>query len=106
MKATFTITLEHEPKYHALANSAKSGDDEVLSDGWIRATFKETVKMSSYLVCYVVSDFKAKFTTTANGVKVRIPSHVLYFLATVNNALSKTCSIDTLIHVTLYFVEY
>ncbi|XP_033635602.1 uncharacterized protein LOC117296681 [Asterias rubens] len=68
MKATFTITLEHEPKYHALANSAKSGDDEVLSDGWIRATFKETVKMSSYLVCYVVSDFKAKFTTTANGV--------------------------------------
>ncbi|XP_071800471.1 aminopeptidase N-like isoform X2 [Asterias amurensis] len=68
MKATFTITLEHEPKYHALANSAKSGDDEILSDGWIRATFKETVKMPTYLVCYVVSDFKAKYKTTASGV--------------------------------------
>ncbi|XP_033635601.1 uncharacterized protein LOC117296680 [Asterias rubens] len=69
MKATFTITLEHQPEYHALANSAKSGDDEVLSDGWIRATFVETVKMSTYLVCFVISDYKAKFTTTANGIK-------------------------------------
>ena len=70
MKATFTITLEHEPKYHALFNSPKSGDDEVLSDGWIKATFSETVKMSTYLVCYVVSDFKAKFTTTEQGITV------------------------------------
>ena len=70
MKATFTITLENEPMYHALANTPQVGDDEVLSDGWIRATFEETVKMPTYLVCYVISDFKAKFTTTANGVKV------------------------------------
>ncbi len=72
MKATFTITLEHQPEYHALANSPKSGEDEELSDGWIRATFEESVKMPTYLVCYIISDFKAKFKTTANGVKVSL----------------------------------
>ncbi|XP_022081849.1 putative aminopeptidase-2 isoform X2 [Acanthaster planci] len=69
MKATFNITLEYEPQYHALANMPMKGSPETLDGGWMRATFEESVIMSTYLVCYIVSDFKAKFMTTQNDVE-------------------------------------
>ncbi|XP_022081852.1 aminopeptidase Ey-like isoform X2 [Acanthaster planci] len=72
MKATFNITLEYEPQYHALANMPMKGSPETLDGGWMRATFEESVIMSTYLVCYIVSDFKAKFMTTQNGVELGV----------------------------------
>ncbi|XP_038059701.1 putative aminopeptidase-2 [Patiria miniata] len=72
MKATFTITMEHQPQYHALANMPKSRPDEEIEGGWRKATFEKSVVMSTYLVCYAVSDFKAKFMTTQNGVELGV----------------------------------
>ncbi|XP_038078719.1 putative aminopeptidase-2 isoform X2 [Patiria miniata] len=68
LKATFTITLEHQPEYHALANMPKSRPDEDIEGGWRRATFEKSVVMSTYLVCYVVSDFVSVNMTTAHNV--------------------------------------
>ena len=72
LKATFSLTLEHTDEYHALANMPKSTDDVVLSDDWIRATFEKSVVMSTYLVCYAISDFRSVNTTTKHNVTVSL----------------------------------
>ena len=43
----------------------------VLDDTWQETRFETSVKMSSYLVCFIVCDFKYKSNTVSNnGIEV------------------------------------
>ncbi|PFX22359.1 Glutamyl aminopeptidase [Stylophora pistillata] len=71
MKAKFSVTIIREGKYSSLSNmplmqTVKVGDD-LFADH-----FQESVKMSTYMVAFLVSDFAHKETTTSGGIKVRI----------------------------------
>ncbi|XP_063990680.1 putative aminopeptidase-2 isoform X2 [Diachasmimorpha longicaudata] len=64
-KAKFTINIERENEYHTLSNMplAKSIPSEKQNRTW--DGFEESVPMSTYLVAFVVSDFKS--VTIKNG---------------------------------------
>ena len=69
-KAVFTISVSCEPEYHALSNMPLIGSSVV--DGLVVHDFEPTVRMSTYLVAYVVSDFDYIEASTDNGVVVRV----------------------------------
>uniref|UniRef100_A0A1W7RJE8 Aminopeptidase n=1 Tax=Agkistrodon contortrix contortrix TaxID=8713 RepID=A0A1W7RJE8_AGKCO len=61
MKANFSITLIHLPGYKALSNMPiKSANQETMPDGaiWMRTEFYPTLKMSTYLLAFIVSEFE------------------------------------------------
>lgn len=69
-KANFSVTLIRERNHVALSNmpSAKvRGTDGVVSE-----TFKESVRMSTYLVAFIVCDFQSITNYTNNGVRVSV----------------------------------
>lgn len=63
LKATFEITLVHPTggNYHALSNM---NEDVTVNQGtYTEVMFAKSVPMSTYLACFIVSDFKAKTVT-------------------------------------------
>ena len=68
-KANFIITMVHEKEYKAISNMpvelVKHRDD-----GLVQSHFKATVKMSTYLVAFIVCDFGYKEATISNRIKV------------------------------------
>ncbi|KAF1499539.1 Endoplasmic reticulum aminopeptidase 1, partial [Eudyptula minor novaehollandiae] len=70
-KARFSITIRREPKHLALSNMpiVKS----VTITPWlVEDHFDTTVKMSTYLVAFIVSDFKSISKITGHGVKISV----------------------------------
>jgi len=58
MKANFTISITHSSDYHAKSNMPIN---TMKVDGkWTRTNFKTSVRMSSYLVAFVVSKFVSR----------------------------------------------
>uniref|UniRef100_A0A8D3C9F5 Aminopeptidase n=1 Tax=Scophthalmus maximus TaxID=52904 RepID=A0A8D3C9F5_SCOMX len=70
-KANFTIRLIREPRYIAISNMPKVKTVE-LPGGLLEDHFGATVKMSTYLVAYIVSDFLSVSKTTQHGIKISI----------------------------------
>ncbi|XP_038258635.1 endoplasmic reticulum aminopeptidase 2-like isoform X4 [Dermochelys coriacea] len=70
-KANFAITIRRERKHIALSNMPKIKTIE-LEGGLLEDHFEVTVKMSTYLVAYIVCDFKSVQATTSSGIKVSI----------------------------------
>ncbi|NXG77378.1 ERAP1 aminopeptidase, partial [Baryphthengus martii] len=70
-KATFSIRIRRERKHCALSNMpvVKSVN---LSPWLVEDHFDTTVKMSTYLVAFIVSDFKSISKITSHGVKVSV----------------------------------
>ncbi|ESO85815.1 hypothetical protein LOTGIDRAFT_130453 [Lottia gigantea] len=65
IKAEYTIRLVHRPEYTPLSNMPDSTSD--FATNLVRTTFKKSVKMSTYLVCFIVCDFKyIEVNTTTN----------------------------------------
>ncbi|KAI8500655.1 Endoplasmic reticulum aminopeptidase 1 [Branchiostoma belcheri] len=64
MKATFDVTLVHQSEYTALSNMPIR-QSEMRQDGWTADHFDTTVRMSSYLVAFVISNFTYKENVTA-----------------------------------------
>uniref|UniRef100_A0A3B4T948 Aminopeptidase n=1 Tax=Seriola dumerili TaxID=41447 RepID=A0A3B4T948_SERDU len=64
-KANFTIRITREPRHIAISNIGVAR--RLLEDN-----FDTTVKMSTYLVAYIVSDFLSVSKTTQHGVKISI----------------------------------
>ncbi|KAJ8318617.1 hypothetical protein KUTeg_003708 [Tegillarca granosa] len=71
-KAEYTIRLVHKPEYRALSNMPINSEEVWMSDNTLRKTsFKRSVKMSTYLVAFIVCDFDYLDTTTSYGKPVR-----------------------------------
>lgn len=68
-KAQFIVTLVHQKDYKALSNMPVA---KVISrdDGFMESHFKETVKMSTYLLAFIVCDFAYKESHTKRGNRV------------------------------------
>ncbi|MEQ8840900.1 MAG: M1 family aminopeptidase [Acidimicrobiales bacterium] len=70
-KATFATTLVVDPNHLAVANSAEVADT-IDPDGRRRVTFAETMRMSTYLVAFVVGPLEITDPVDADGVPVRV----------------------------------
>ncbi len=71
MKAVFSITLDVPEGLFAVANGPQLATTD-LGDGRRRVRFADTMKMSSYLVCYAVGPFEATEAVMADGVPLRV----------------------------------
>uniref|UniRef100_A0A665V708 Aminopeptidase n=1 Tax=Echeneis naucrates TaxID=173247 RepID=A0A665V708_ECHNA len=70
-KAKFTIRIIREPRHIAISNMPKVKTVELLG-GLLEDHFDTTVKMSTYLVAYIVSDFLSVSKMTQHGVKISV----------------------------------
>ncbi|KAJ8417534.1 hypothetical protein AAFF_G00223770 [Aldrovandia affinis] len=70
-KATFTIKIRRERRHIALSNMLRIQTVE-HDDGSVEDFFDKSVRMSTYLVAYVVCDFRSVSATTSSGVKVSV----------------------------------
>lgn len=71
LKASFLIKIRREPRHLAISNMplVKS---VTVAEGLIEDHFDVTVRMSTYLVAFIVSDFKSVSKMTKSGVKVSV----------------------------------
>ncbi|XP_042546730.1 endoplasmic reticulum aminopeptidase 1 [Dipodomys spectabilis] len=71
LKASFSIKIRREPRHLAISNMplVKS---VTIAEGLIEDHFDVTVKMSTYLVAFIISDFKSVSKMTKSGVKVSV----------------------------------
>ncbi|XP_069748190.1 endoplasmic reticulum aminopeptidase 1-like isoform X2 [Narcine bancroftii] len=72
-KAKFTIKIQREPRHITLSNMPII-NSFVLPDGLIEDQFDVSVKMSTYLVAFIVADFKWVTKETKRGIKVSVYS--------------------------------
>nr|XP_006013195.1 PREDICTED: endoplasmic reticulum aminopeptidase 2-like [Latimeria chalumnae] len=70
-KANFSIKIRRESRHIALSNMPKVRTTE-LEGGLFEDQFDVSVKMSTYLVAFIVCDFKSVSDTTSTGIKVSI----------------------------------
>ena len=71
MKATFAVTLVVPDHLMAVSNGAEIARLP-LEDGKVAVTFAETMKMSTYLVAFVVGPFEATDPLDVDGVPLRV----------------------------------
>ncbi len=71
LKATFAVTLEVASGLVAISNAAEVSA-EAGDDGTIVHRFAETMKMSTYLVAFVVGKFEIQGPVEVNGVPLRV----------------------------------
>uniref|UniRef100_A0A8C6ZVT3 Endoplasmic reticulum aminopeptidase 1 n=2 Tax=Nothoprocta perdicaria TaxID=30464 RepID=A0A8C6ZVT3_NOTPE len=70
-KATFSIKIRREPKHLALSNMPLVKTINI-SASLVEDHFDTSVKMSTYLVAFIVSDFKSVSKITSHGVKISV----------------------------------
>nr|XP_020509293.1 endoplasmic reticulum aminopeptidase 2-like [Labrus bergylta] len=70
-KAKFTVRIRRNPEFIALSNMPVV-ETVHFSDDLLEDHFDVSVKMSTYLVAFVVCDFKSVTATTSSGVQVSI----------------------------------
>ncbi|XP_035223486.1 endoplasmic reticulum aminopeptidase 1-like isoform X2 [Stegodyphus dumicola] len=71
MKATFQLTIVHDEDHNAYFNSEVS-QTAPYGNGLSITVFDKTLRMSTYLVAFVVCDFKPRQTTNPDGINVRV----------------------------------
>ena len=64
------MTLVHEKGYQALSNMPVERLVTRADDGFVESHFKESLKMSTYLLAFIVCDFAYKESHTKSGKKV------------------------------------
>ncbi|XP_066566761.1 endoplasmic reticulum aminopeptidase 1b [Amia ocellicauda] len=70
-KANFSITIRREAKHITLSNMPKVKTVE-LGGGLLEDHFDMSVKMSTYLVAFIVSDFLSVSKKSQNGVEISV----------------------------------
>jgi puromycin-sensitive aminopeptidase len=71
LKAKFKPTLVIDENLTAFSNTAIESEKR-LGNGKKEVVFKETIKMSTYLVAFVVGDFEATKPVEVNGTPLRV----------------------------------
>ncbi|XP_056125019.1 glutamyl aminopeptidase [Rhinichthys klamathensis goyatoka] len=80
-KATYTISITHDSGYEALSNMPVE-NTEKMSDEKTKTSFKKSVKMSTYLVCFAVHQFRYVERTSKRGIPLRIYAQPLQISTT------------------------
>uniref|UniRef100_A0A9J8CVN2 Aminopeptidase n=2 Tax=Cyprinus carpio TaxID=7962 RepID=A0A9J8CVN2_CYPCA len=70
-KATYTISITHDSAYEALSNMPVENIEKV-SDQKTKTSFKKSVKMSTYLVCFAVHQFHYVERISKRNIPLRI----------------------------------
>lgn len=98
-KAVFTLKMVHEHGYDVYFNSEKQDTIPYNKDGLQLSIFEKTVKMSTYLVAFVVCDFKPLHSRTKDGklVRVLVPKDL------VNNG---ELALKSAVNILTYFEEF
>ncbi|MBT5581103.1 MAG: M1 family peptidase [Acidimicrobiaceae bacterium] len=97
-KATYSTTLDVDAQHLAVSNAAIV-DETMLDNGLRRVKFAKTMKMSTYLVAFVVGPLEATEPVDAGGVPVRVvhrpgQGHLTSF------------ALDVAVHALTWFQEY
>lgn len=71
MKAVFSVTLVVDEGLMAVSNGAQLSETK-LDSGKIAVKFADTIKMSTYLVCFVVGKLEATDPVDVDGTPLRI----------------------------------
>ena len=98
MKATFDITLVVDPTETAVSNGAEV-ERTARDDGKVAVRFAQTMKMSTYLVAFVVGPLETTEPVMASSTPVRIvhrpgQGHLTEF------------ALDVAVHALAYFEDY
>ena len=70
LKASFTLSMVREKRHISLFNMPRT-NTEAYTGGLEVDHFETSVKMSTYLVAFIVCDFKSLDSQTGKGTKVR-----------------------------------
>ena len=81
-KSQFIVTLVHEKGYKALSNMPVERVIVREDDGFVESHFRESVKMSTYLLAFIVCDFVYKESHTKSGKQVCVQGCLRVFLFT------------------------
>ncbi|CAL8242637.1 unnamed protein product [Merluccius merluccius] len=71
-KATFSLSLRHDPQYTSLSNMPVESSSLADKDGWLTNRFAPTPRMSTYYLAWSVCNFTYRETHTDTGVIVRL----------------------------------
>lgn len=71
LKANFTMHITHDPNYHAVSNMPAANRSPAPDGTMVTTNFETSVQMSTYLVAFIVSDFKCVNDTIVEGHEER-----------------------------------
>ena len=74
LKANFTIQITHDAQYEQVVSNmpVESRVSSSSDSNMVTTRFKTSVKMSTYLVAFIVSDFECVNGSTDSGIMVRL----------------------------------
>ena len=74
LKANFTIQITHDAQYEQVVSNmpVESRVSSSSDSNMVTTRFKTSVKMSTYLVAFIVSDFECVSGSTESGISVRM----------------------------------
>lgn len=98
-KSTYQISITHHKDYQALSNMPQQGTPEILANNQVKTSFRKSVPMSTYLVCFAVHQFSHVERISAKGVPLRI-------YAQPSQLLTAAYAADTTKIIFDYFEEY
>jgi puromycin-sensitive aminopeptidase len=71
-KAVYQVTLLIDSHLTAISNARIVGETVLPESGKKQVVFADTIKMSTYLVAFIVGEFEAGEPVTANGAPLRV----------------------------------
>ncbi len=72
MKATFQVTLEVPSGASAISNYPQVSRQSIANTGYDAVAFSETMRISSYLLAFIVGDLVIGETVSERGVPIRV----------------------------------